>query len=209
MKNPAISLIQTGLRDLGYGPGPVDGYFGARTRAAAEAWIAASGRAVTAVLKPETDRIVLQGPARIPVHEVIIHCADTPPTWMADKTVQEQAQEIRRWHIEERGWKDIGYHWVIGRAGAIAAGRRETMIGAHCEGHNAGTLGICLIGGKGSNADDPFLKNFTPAQDVSLRQLLQGIGMRTQITTISGHNDYAARACPGFDVTDWLKGAIS
>lgn len=208
MKSPAIILIQTGLRDLGYAPGRVDGFFGAKTRSATEAWVGAGGRAATAVLKPETGSIILQGPAHTPVHEIIVHCSDTPPVWMAGETVQEQAQEIRRWHIEERGWKDIGYHWIISRSGSVAPGRAETVVGAHVAGHNAGTIGICLIGGKGSNADDPFLKNFTPAQDATLRQLIQGIGMRTRITTISGHNDYAARACPGFDVSDWLKGTI-
>lgn len=207
MSNPAISMIQTGLRDLGFAPGPVDGFYGSKTEAAVKAWLATGGAPTASALPVATTGMIYQGSARHPVREIIVHCSDTPPSWMAGRDIADQRKEIRRWHVEERGWKDIGYHWIIGRDGRVAMGRQETVIGAHVEGHNSGTIGICLIGGKGSNSTDAFSKHFTPAQDVTLRQLIQGIGMRTQITKVSGHNDYAARACPGFKVSTWLKGA--
>lgn len=50
-------------------------------------------------------------------------------------------------------------------------------------------------------------RNFTQRQDVALRQLIQGISMRSRINRISGHNEYAAKACPGFQVGAWLKEA--
>lgn len=144
--------------------------------------------------------MIYQGTARYPVNEIILHCADTRPDWMAGRPLPEKVAEIRRWHVQERGWRDIGYHWVVDRDGAVAHGRPETEIGAHVEGHNRGTIGICLLGGYGSSADDPFAKNFTVAQASAIKQLIAEINRRTAIRKISGHNDYAAKACPGFRV---------
>lgn len=212
MSKTAISMIQSGLRDLGYDPGPIDGIFGGKTSAAADRWLSNGGVAVSAALTPETTRFILQGAKKYPVQEVIVHCSATRPDWMHNASFQDQVAEIKRWHTDPvakggRGWRNIGYHWLISRSGQILAGRKETEIGAHVEGHNAGTIGICLIGGGGSAETDRFEQNFTGAQDTALRQLLQGIGMRTAIRKISGHNQYAAKACPGFNVPNWLKEA--
>lgn len=119
---------------------------------------------------------------------------------MNGRPVTEKVAEIRRWHVEERGWRDIGYHWVIDRDGAVAPGRPENEIGAHVEGHNRGTIGVCLLGGYGAKADDPFEKNFTPAQAAAVQRLIGEIKMRTAIQDVSGYNDYAKKACPGFRV---------
>lgn len=207
MSKAATSLIQTGLRDLGYVPGPIDGLYGAKTKSAALAWLDADGASATAALAPETSGMIYQGKARYPVQEIVVHCSATRPDWMADAGASAQFAEIRRWHVEGNGWRDIGYHWLISRAGWILAGRLETEIGAGVVGHNQGVIHVCLIGGHGSSETDRFAQHFTPAQDRSLRDQLQGIGMRTQIRRISGHNEYAAKACPGFTVSQWLKEA--
>ena len=144
--------------------------------------------------------MIFQGRARYPITEIILHCADTRPDWMDGHPVAEKVAEIRRWHVEQRGWRDIGYHWVIDRDGAVAPGRRESEIGAHVEGHNRGTIGICLLGGHGASASDPFEKNFTAAQAAAMKRLICAIKGRTAIGKVSGHNDYAAKACPGFRV---------
>ncbi len=149
--------------------------------------------------------MIFQGKARHPVTEIIFHCADTHPDWMARHLLTEKVAEIRRWHVQERGWRDIGYHWVVDRDGANAPGRRETEIGAHVEGHNRGTIGICLLGGYGASADDPFAKNYTAAQAEAAKQLIAEIKRRTTIRLVSGHNDYAAKACPGFLVARWIR----
>ena len=142
--------------------------------------------------------MIFQGTARYPVTEIILHCADTRPDWMAGQSLADKVAEIRRWHVEQRGWRDIGYHRIVDRDGAVASGRRETEIGAHVESHNRGTLGICLLGGYGASANDPFAKNFTTAQAAAAKRLIAQIKGRTVIQKVSGHNDYAAKACPGF-----------
>ena len=141
---------------------------------------------------------------KYPVHEIVVHCSATLPSWLDAEGIDAQLAEIRSWHIADRGWKDIGYHWLIGRKGEIRAGRKENVIGAGVMGHNRGVIHVCLIGGFGSAADDIFSDNFTVQQSMALRNQIKAIGSRTRITLLSGHNQYAAKACPGFSVPHWV-----
>lgn len=140
------------------------------------------------------------------INEIIIHAAATRPSWMEGKSVEAKRDEIKRWHIEENGWRTIGYHYVIDRNGQVATGRSLEEQGAHTQGHNANSIGICLIGGHGSSANDAFSAHYTDEQDQALRVLIDSLQVRfPAITKISGHNDYtAAKACPGFKVGRWL-----
>jgi hypothetical protein len=198
--------VQHVLMQTGDYPGPLDGWAGARTRAAFDAAMARAGRAgapVAAPAAPVAAPMIRQGSAGHPVREIIVHCSATRPEWFAGRSLQDKIHEIDRWH-RMNGWQGIGYHWLIDRDGKIAAGRPETQIGAHVVGRNSGTIGVCLIGGHGSSERDPFNRNFTADQDKALRQLIREISNRTQITTVSGHNQYAAKACPGFHVPSWI-----
>lgn len=142
-----------------------------------------------------------------PINEIIVHCTATRPEWWATRTLAQKIAEVRLWHTRDRGWKDIGYHYLIDRDGKIGTGRPVEQVGAHVAGRNTGTIGVSLFGGHGSATTDRFEDNFTPEQDAALRQLLTDLCERfPTITKISGHNQYAAKACPGFDVTEWLKG---
>ena len=139
-----------------------------------------------------------------PITEIIIHCSATRPDWMAGAPTKDKVAEIRRWHVQDRGWKDIGYHFLIDRNGNIATGRPVDQIGAHVQGHNTGTIGVCLIGGHGSSEADKFADRFTADQEGQLRLLLAKL-LRAYptATKITGHNQYAAKACPGFNVPSW------
>lgn len=154
--------------------------------------------------------MIYQGSAKHEVAEIAIHCSDTFPSWMLSNVLapanvlQNQVAEIRRWHIHDRHWKDIAYHWLIGRTGLYLPGRKETTVGAGIMGHNQGVIHCCLIGGHDSTDHDQFSKHFTPAQEATLLQLIYDIGQRTKIRLITGHNDYAPKACPGFKVAPWL-----
>lgn len=74
------------------------------------------------------------------ISKIIIHCSDSP-----DLRTEVDAAEIRAWHLE-RGFSDIGYHAVVLRDGTVEVGRPESLMGAHCYGHNRGSLGICWVG---------------------------------------------------------------
>lgn len=140
-----------------------------------------------------------------PITEIIIHCTATRPEWMQGLPLANKIVEVRRWHVQDRGWKDIGYHYLIDRDGHIGTGRPLDQVGAHTQGHNTGTIGVTLIGGHGSAASDAFSKNYTAAQDTALRELLTDIQKRFGPLKVSGHNQYAAKACPGFNVPTWLN----
>ena len=140
------------------------------------------------------------------ITEIIVHCAATRPEWMEGQSVNAKRDEIRRWHVDGNGWNDIGYHYLIDRDGQVARGRALETQGAHTSGHNANSIGICLVGGHGSSVNDAFSDNFTDAQDQALRVLINELQVRIPgIKKVSGHNDYtAAKACPGFKVSRWL-----
>ena len=55
-----------------------------------------------------------------PISEIIVHCSATRPEWCASTTTAAKVAEIRRWHVSDRGWRDIGYHYVIDRNGVLA-----------------------------------------------------------------------------------------
>lgn len=148
------------------------------------------------------------------IDTIFIHCSATRADWMIGKPLADKVSEIKRWHTDPkpkgRGWRDIGYHWLIDRDGRAIAGRTpETRPGAHARGHNEGSIAICLLGGHGSSENDAFEDNFTPEQDAALRKLIAEIGARHPIKHVRGHNEVAAKACPGFNVSMWWAGQVA
>jgi len=128
------------------------------------------------------------------ITEIIIHCAATP------EGVNFDINDIRKWHVDERGWSDVGYHYIILLDGTIQKGRPTNKQGAHCLGHNSKSIGVCYIGGvdKYSKSKDTR----TDAQKVALKALVFMI--KDQFKTISsvhGHNEFSKKACPSFDVS--------
>ena len=138
------------------------------------------------------------------ITEIIVHCTATRADWWAGKRTSEKVREIKRWHVQDRGWADIGYHFLIDRDGTIAKGRDIARDGAHVQGKNKGTIGISLFGGHGSAETDKFGQNFTPQQDAALRKLIGDLHGQFGKVPVTGHNQYAAKACPGFNVPAWF-----
>lgn len=121
-----------------------------------------------------------------------MHCSATPEG--RDYTVAD----IDRWH-KQRGWKGIGYHYVIYRDGSIHTGRKIEEIGAHCTGQNADSIGICYIGGVATDGKTPK-DTRTPAQKATLRGLINELKAKFPGITVHGHREFANKACPCFDV---------
>jgi N-acetylmuramoyl-L-alanine amidase len=133
-----------------------------------------------------------------PVKLIVIHSSATPPHLDVGR------DEIREWHME-RGFVDVGYHWIIRRNATIEAGRPPWANGAHCRGVNQWSLGICLVGGTDSDGNpDP---NFTEDQLHALRSLLIGLSLAYPTAVILGHRDVegAHTECPSFNVRDWWQ----
>ncbi|WP_202932364.1 N-acetylmuramoyl-L-alanine amidase [Vreelandella alkaliphila] len=130
-----------------------------------------------------------------------IHCAAT--TAAMDIGVAE----IREWHLA-RGFRDVGYHYVIRRDGTLERGRPENQTGAHVGGYNSGNLGICMVGGVASDGRTPE-DNFTEAQWAELDRLLTELHGRYPEAIIMGHNGFPGhetRGCPCFDWRTYRDG---
>lgn len=132
------------------------------------------------------------------ITEIIVHCSATPEG--RDYTVAQ----IRQWHLQ-RGFRDIGYHYVIYRDGTIHTGRPVAQAGAHCTGHNAHSIGVCYIGGVAKDNKTPK-DTRTEAQKKSLANLLKRLHELYPKATLHGHREFANKACPSFDVGEyqWL-----
>jgi N-acetylmuramoyl-L-alanine amidase len=130
------------------------------------------------------------------IDKIIWHCSATPD----GRDVK--LETIREWHMRERGWSDIGYHYVIELDGTIQMGRPLIRAGAHVAGHNAHSIGICYVGGTDTKGRAKDTR--TKTQTAALHKLTVGLLQRFPGATVHGHNEFAAKACPCFDVrADW------
>ena len=137
-------------------------------------------------------------PVKRTIKEIIIHCSATEtkpgsrPITIAD---------IRRWH-KARGFSDVGYHYYIRLDGTIEVGRPLSLAGAHCKGHNAQSIGICYEGGilHGKPCDTR-----TPIQRARMLELILALLTLFDIKSIHGHNEFANKACPCYDVSKEYK----
>lgn len=128
---------------------------------------------------------------------IVVHCAATRPSQ------DISARDIARWH-RAKGWSGIGYHFVIKRDGTLEHCRPVDVMGAHVQGHNAKSIGICLVGGLSEDGKTPE-DNFTPAQKDTLRTLVTDLAVHYHGAVIQGHRDFpgVSKACPSFDVRKW------
>jgi hypothetical protein len=128
---------------------------------------------------------------------IAVHCSATPGARDIGRA------EIRRWHMD-KGWIDIGYHFVIRRNGRIEVGRPLDVRGAHVEGFNGKAVGICLVGGTDDTGKAE--NNFTAWQLSSLLDTLAFLKAYAPQARIQGHRDFpsVAKDCPSFDVRAWL-----
>ncbi len=127
------------------------------------------------------------------ISEIIIHCSATP----AGRHVT--VADITAWH-RARGFNTIGYHYLVLLDGTVAAGRPESVIGAHCLGHNDRSIGVCYVGGLDAHGKPADTR--TPQQRKALRDLVAELRRRFPGATVHGHREFAAKACPCFDIAD-------
>lgn len=139
------------------------------------------------------------------INRIVVHCSATPEG--RDVT----AADINKMHIA-RGFKKIGYHYVVRLDGTVETGRKENEIGAHAKGYNANSIGVCYVGGLASDGKTPK-DTRTPAQKSALKKLLHTLKQRYPDARIVGHRDLSPdtnhngkvdkwewiKACPCFD----------
>lgn len=119
---------------------------------------------------------------------LIIHCSDS------DVPAHDNIETIREWHLA-RGFKDVGYHHFVDKSGRVHPGRSEDIAGAHCEGHNAKSIGICLSG----------RHDFTEEQFEALEKLCLGLCRKYGLEKsdiVAHHSFNPNKTCPNFDVLE-------
>lgn len=129
------------------------------------------------------------------IKEIILHCSATA------EGKDFRAKDIDRWH-KAKGWKCIGYNYVIDLDGTVEVGRPTSMDGAHTIGHNKNSIGICYIGGVTNDGKQKPKDTRTIAQRESMYalvyQLLQVYDL--SISDVHCHNEFANKACPSFKI---------
>lgn len=130
------------------------------------------------------------------INDIIVHCTANGPF------CKFGAKEIDRIH-RARGFRCIGYHYVIRRDGTIERGRAISQPGSHCYGHNAHSIGVAYVGGIDAHGKPE--DNRTPEQKQSLLKLLTNL-VTMYRCGIHGHRDYSNKACPSFDATKEYAG---
>lgn len=135
------------------------------------------------------------------IQRIIIHCSGTKLEQLCN------AEIIDKWH-KEKGYKCIGYHYVILPDGTVEIGRKEQEKGAHCQGYNSDSIGICYIGGLDKNGRPADTR--TIEQKIELINIIQDLCSRYKIKSIAGHNFYNKnKACPCFNAKEEYKNYIN
>ena len=178
-----------------------DGIFGKLTEEAVKELQTKYGLVADGVVGPNTWAIIQGDPlykkSKRSINEIIVHC--TASYEGKSMTVAD----IRKMHIKERGWSDIGYHYVVYIDGSVHEGRDVNISGAHCTGHNTHSIGVVYVGGLDSKGKAKDTR--TPAQKTGLLKLLKELKRLYPKATIHGHREYANKACPCFDAKSEYK----
>lgn len=129
-----------------------------------------------------------------------IHCAATP------EGRANTAADVSRWDVERFG--QVSYHWVVELDGNKVRTLPDSQRGAHVARANTGNIGVCYIGGcdKAMKPKDTR----TPAQRQALRELVLDYRKKYPNIIVRGHNEWPGvkKACPSFDVSEWLAAGM-
>lgn len=129
------------------------------------------------------------------VHRVFLHCS------ASDHAHHDNVETLRQWHVVDRGWSDIGYHFLIRFSGELVKCRPLSKTPAAQRGHNTGSIAICLSGGQNGKANA-----FTTKQEDTLLRLCTAINKAyAGRVTFHGHNEVSSKACPVYDYRSILN----
>jgi hypothetical protein len=135
-----------------------------------------------------------------PVRYITVHHDGMDPFFDTDqRATAARIEAIRRAH-RRRGWGDIGYHYVVDRAGRVWEGRSLRYQGAHVKNHNYANIGIVVLG----NFDK---QQPSQAQLASVRQLVGLLMDRYHVpaSRVSTHQEWASTRCPGRNLQKFMN----
>jgi len=121
------------------------------------------------------------------IRKLVFHCNDS------DVRSHANVETLRKWHVDENGWSDIGYQYFIDFDGVVWPCRPVHIAGAHCKGNNHDSIGICLAGRNKFN-DKQF-----EAAIILARELCVQFGLEND--QIFGHRHFNKdKTCPNYNI---------
>ena len=124
--------------------------------------------------------------------ELIVHYSEGPTT--------QSVRSIQDFHMDGRGWADIGYNFLVDVKGRIYEGRGWLVQGSHAPGHNTSGIGVCMIGRDG---------DATPAAKKAIRWLYdEAVRLAGRNLAKLGHRDVYATSCPGNELYAWVRAGM-
>lgn len=126
------------------------------------------------------------------VYRMAIHHTESPTN--DSLSPEARLRQIQSYHMDVKGWCDIGYHYLISRDGRIWEGRPESLLGTHAGGANTGNLGVSVMG---SHDATPVTDTQLDRMAALVGTLARAHGVPIDRTRIKGHREYKATSCPG------------
>ena len=136
------------------------------------------------------------------INRITVHHEGSTPVYFADaRSTAARIEAIRRVHTGDRGWADIGYHYIIDRSGTVWEGRDLRYQGAHVRENNEHNLGILVLG----NFDK---QNPSDAQLASLEKALRSFMGQHRVaqSRVFTHQEIVQTACPGTGLQSRMGG---
>lgn len=121
-----------------------------------------------------------------------------------------QLRQIQSFHMDSRGYCDVGYHFLVTADGSRFEARPISYLGAHVGGVNTGNVGISLVGcfhpsgcgGMGGTTPPEAILNGAARV---VRTVARHYGIAIDSSHVKGHRQWAGgTACPGDRVVDKL-----
>ncbi|XP_047032979.1 peptidoglycan-recognition protein LB-like isoform X1 [Helicoverpa zea] len=144
---------------------------------------------------------VKKTPLQTPVPFVVIHHSYIPAACYDKEQCCAAMRSMQNFHIDDRGWWDIGYSFAVGSDGAAYEGRGWETLGAHALHFNTVSIGICLIG------DWRF--EVPPAEQRKTAMALIAAGVELGFIKpdykLVGHRQVRATECPGDALFNEIK----
>ncbi|GAA1464133.1 N-acetylmuramoyl-L-alanine amidase [Nocardiopsis exhalans] len=141
--------------------------------------------------RPPTDRTTVAWADRT---GFAVHYSAGPPT--------QTPGQIQDFHMDDRGWSDVGYNFLVNRDGTVFEGRGWLVVGAHAAPHNTSHIGVCFIGSEGDATD---------AAKESMRLLYHEANFRAgRSLAQTWHSGLPGQAteCPGADLRSWVMAGM-